>query len=127
MNRVGNWKWCLILPSLKSYHEWKVLLHAVNVRYGTISSTFLVKEAVLQIVIALKNPGCEREPRDKWQAVTTRPLIHEQQIKHYGNPYIYSKVIQLWNHTAQEENGYYNKQWRHKIVYAVTQKPATAV
>jgi hypothetical protein len=30
---VGNWKWHLKLPTVTSFHEWMVLLHAVNVQH----------------------------------------------------------------------------------------------
>jgi hypothetical protein len=45
-----------ILHSLIYYHDWKVLLHAVNVQHGTPGFTSLLKEVVLWTFIALKNP-----------------------------------------------------------------------
>jgi hypothetical protein len=54
------------------------LLHAVNLRYGTHSFTFLPKKGVLRIIFALKNPTVSAgfEPVNlgsKGQYATCRP------------------------------------------------------
>jgi hypothetical protein len=52
---MGIQKMCLILLSHISYHEWRLLLHAINVWHGTPGFTSPTKEVVLWIFIALKN------------------------------------------------------------------------
>jgi hypothetical protein len=50
-------KWHLILLSLISQYEWKVLLHAINVERWTPDFASLPKEVVVQIFITPKNPS----------------------------------------------------------------------
>jgi hypothetical protein len=73
---VGDWKWSLILPSLISYHEWKVILHAISIQHGTPCFTSLLKEVMLWIFIAiicqtqpdlnLLSPVASRLPLEYW-------------------------------------------------------------
>jgi hypothetical protein len=67
---------------------------------GPPAFTLLWKEAVLQIFIPLKNPltSVQFEPLNlgsNGEHVTTRPLMQEQEIKHYRSPYSYLKAIKL--------------------------------
>jgi hypothetical protein len=49
--------WILLTDTTSSIHARKVLLHAVNLRYGTDGFISPPKEVVLRIFITLKNPS----------------------------------------------------------------------
>jgi hypothetical protein len=67
---VGDWKCCLILPSLIYCREWNILFHVVNVRRGSPGFTSIKVEVVLLIFIALKNLSTLSgfESSVQWQA-----------------------------------------------------------
>jgi hypothetical protein len=78
---VGN----QVASNFASYHEWNVLLNAVNVQHGIPDFTSLLKEVVLWIFIALKNPStlARIEPTNlgpKSKHITTRPARQEKVI-----------------------------------------------
>jgi hypothetical protein len=68
-----------ILP----HHERNVLLRAINIQHGTPDFTSLLKEVVLWIFIALKNPSTSAkiEPTNfgpNGKRITTRPARQEK-------------------------------------------------
>ena len=75
----GRETWPTILPRYAEFHvHSRVLLHAVNLRYGTDGFTSPPKEGVLRIFFALKNPTASAgfEPANlgtKAQHATPRP------------------------------------------------------
>ena len=72
-------EFCLKMPDF--HVTFKDLLHAVNIRHGTIGFTSLPKEGVLRIFFALKNPTASAgfEPANfgtNGQHATSRPPKH---------------------------------------------------